>query len=97
MLQDKYRGRDSQSFSIQVWLESMGPCLITPCAQNTEAMQSTMVRMVRSRDPEDRVVKRRGRETASSGEIDAYAMEDYRTYCWKNGYSVLGEISEALG
>lgn len=60
-------------------------------------MQSAMVRMARSRDSEDRMVQGGGREATSLGKAHAHAMEDYRTYCWENGYTMSGEIPEAVG
>src|SRR2546423_12202726 len=69
---DEHRRRDSQSLRLEVWSEPVGSSIVTPRAKDTEAMQSTMVRMARPRHSQDRVVQRRGRETTSSCEVDAY-------------------------
>ena len=75
----------------------MGPCLLASRAKNPKTMQGKVVGMVGSGNPQDRVVERRGRETASFGEAYAHAMEDNCADCWKDGYTVLGEIPEATG
>ena len=60
-------------------------------------MQSKVGGMARPRHPQDRVVQRGGREVTASGQAYAHAVEDHRTYCWKDRNAVLREVSEALG
>ena len=75
----------------------MGACLLSVSSQNPQTMQSKMGGVVRSRYSENRVVKGGGREATPFGQAYAHAMEDYSAYCWKNGNSVPGALSEALG
>ena len=81
-------------FSFQIRPESMGACFLTPCSQNSQTMQSSMVRMAGSWHSQDRVVKGGRREIAPSGKVDADTVEDYRSNCGKNSYPVLGKVSK---
>lgn len=75
----------------------MGSGILPPRSQNPEAVQSSVGRMARPGDSENRVVEGGGREATTSGEVDANAMADDCTDCGKNGYTMLREISEATG